>query len=387
MKRFAYVSADAGIPLPGTKGSSIHVESLCAAFAEAGLDGEIYTPRRAGDELAGLPIHALPAPTESGGSSPTERERAQFLAGDPNRIAAGARPDFIYERYSLWHTAGLARARALGVPFILEVNSPLPEEARRYRTLHNEELARGIARLLLEESDGVVAVSRGVAEWARSIGARDRRVWIVPNGVDADLFRPRRGVRPHPLPPAPTPLVAFCGSFRPWHGIDNLLEAFAILRLELCPEVHLVCVGDGPERAPFAAALAEHRLAGAAHLIGQVAHLEVPAWIGGADVAVAPYPKLEDFYFSPLKIFEFMALGLPVVAGAVGQVLELIPDGERGRLAAPGDARALAMAIAGLLADRVERERLGAAARRWVLDHATWQRRAREILAHIEERT
>jgi len=117
---------------------------------------------------------------------------------------------------------------------------------------------------------------------------------------------------------------------------------------------------------------------------GLVPQEQVPVWLRDADVAVAPYPSLDDFYFSPLKIFEFLSLGLPVVSADVGQVPEILGHGRRGRLYRAGRPADLAGAIAALLEDRNEARRLGQAGRRWVLEHATWSRRVRTILSRIE---
>ncbi|MCI0651186.1 MAG: glycosyltransferase family 4 protein, partial [Planctomycetes bacterium] len=146
---------------------------------------------------------------------------------------------------------------------------------------------------------------------------------------------------------------------------------------------HLVCVGDGPEREALKRKFAMLGVASRVHLPGRVPHADVPVWIGGADAAVAPYPAVEGFYFSPLKIYEFMALGLPIVASAIGQVRDIVPDGERGFLYPPGNAAALAATISRVITDHAEAERRAENARAWVLEHATWNVRVREILERI----
>jgi glycosyltransferase involved in cell wall biosynthesis len=106
--------------------------------------------------------------------------------------------------------------------------------------------------------------------------------------------------------------------------------------------------------------------------------------VAGADAAVAPYPQLERFYFSPLKVYEYMAAGLPVVASRVGQLAGLIQHRKNGLLCPPGDAAALAGALGELHADPGLRLRLGAAAREAVLREHTWAAAARRTLRLAE---
>ena len=120
-------------------------------------------------------------------------------------------------------------------------------------------------------------------------------------------------------------------------------------------------------------------------LAGAVPHSEVPLWLERADVGVAPYPELEDFYFSPLKVVEYMAAGLPVVASSVGQLRELIQDGKTGLLVSPGDAESLALALLRLAEDRRLRLRMGRRARERAERRHDWSRvtdRIEKVLTH-----
>ncbi|MFN0057709.1 MAG: glycosyltransferase family 4 protein [Planctomycetota bacterium] len=397
MKRFAYVCGDPGVPLPGTKGASAHVASIVTAFGQHGLVGTVHAARAESERLGVTPIVPLPSAAlraVRGDRRAHDEEAALFLASSA-RIECIEKPvDFIYERYSLWHTAGLARARELNVPFVLEVNSPLPEEARRFRTLDNVALANGVAALLLRAAELVFCVSDEVAEWAKNARGDRPGLHVLPNGVDEELFQPVPAAtpRPAPLPPAGVPLIVFCGSFRPWHGLDDLLTAFHLLvqrpasvgAAASLRAAHLLLIGDGPERARIEARARELELSDRVHFTGQVPQSTVAQLAGAADVAAAPYPqRLEQFYFSPLKIFEFMALGLPIVSTALGQVSDLLGDGERGLVCAPGDTQQLAASLAHLLSDRAAARAMGLRGRRFVVENATWRQRCAQILAAI----
>jgi glycosyltransferase involved in cell wall biosynthesis len=202
------------------------------------------------------------------------------------------------------------------------------------------------------------------------------RVVVRPNAVDATTFRPdaatrhrvraARGFDPH------TPVVLFVGNFYEWHDVGGLLAAMALV-VRAHPQARLVLVGDGATRGAMEARAAALGIADRTCFVGKVSHPEVPSYMAAADVAVVPYPVLPaEVWLSPLKLFEGMASGLATVATAAGQVREVIRDGENGRLVPPGDAEAMAAAIASLLDDPVARHALGERARRDAVDRHSW---------------
>jgi glycosyltransferase involved in cell wall biosynthesis len=158
-------------------------------------------------------------------------------------------------------------------------------------------------------------------------------------------------------------------------GQDLLLRALERLAPARRPVV--VFAGDGPERARLASA---GRHTGAVEWTGAVASREVPGLLTSMDVAAAPYPAGEDFYFSPLKILEYMAAGLPVVASRIGQIADVVSHQDTGLLCEPGDTAALAATVLELFADAAKRRRIGRAAARRVREAHTWRATARRIL-------
>jgi glycosyltransferase involved in cell wall biosynthesis len=145
-------------------------------------------------------------------------------------------------------------------------------------------------------------------------------------------------------------------------------------------------VGDGPERSRLEETIATAAFRDAVRLTGAVPHGEVPALLAAMDVAVAPYPRLPDFYFSPLKVFEYMAAGLPVVASRIGQVAKLIENGVTGLLYEPGDVHALSAALDRLRRQPEFRKSLGRAARDAVLRNHTWDAVVERILERSRQR-
>ena len=380
LQNFSYICADPGIPVPGQKGASIHVASICKAFSQLGLGGDLYTIRPEGEKLGSIPIHGMEIPPRKKHKSVEERESRLFLARLDNVDEVH---DFVYERYSLWHPGGLYLARKHEVPFVLEVNSPLALESKKYRQLANENLATGLSRLLLREADVVVCVSKEIQDWVTSERGHQEGVLLVPNGVDQDVFTPATTTRPDSLPPNGVPLIGFTGTFRPWHGIQDLLSSFEILVKDLGSEAHLLCIGDGPEKPAFEVNVQQKGLMDRVHFTGSIPHQAVGEWLGHCDLGVAPYPEMEDFWFSPLKIYEYFSSGMPVVATDRGQISDLVIDG-RGSLVESGNTQMFAEAIVHELERLKEEPDLGTKCREWVLENATWKMRAQQILEAVE---
>lgn len=373
----AYICADPGVPVFGTKGSSVHVQAVIRAFRTRGARVTLLASRYAAappPDLADLPCLALPRPPKG---EPAEREAALLNANQAlaATLAELGPVDLIYERYSLWSYAGMEHAANHGVPGLLEVNAPLIVEQARHRTLVDRAGAEGVARRAFAAASALLAVSEGVAAYLRSRPGPTGPIHVVPNGVDP---RPYLGRRPGQDGQNFT--VGFVGTLKPWHGLDTLLAAFALLR-EQVPAARLLIVGDGPERAACEATIAHLGLDDAVELTGAVAPDAVPALLALMDVATAPYPAMDDCYYSPLKLFEYMAAGLPIVASRIGQVAEVIEHGRSGLLCRPGDPVALAGSLARLERDAGLRARLGAVARASVLREHTWDRVAERIFA------
>jgi glycosyltransferase involved in cell wall biosynthesis len=377
--RIAYICADRGVPVFGRKGCSVHVQELVRALGASGALVELFTPRGEGIPAPGfadVTLHQLPFVQEEVRAF---REKLALAANEDLRAALQRHGpfDFVYERYSLWSFAGMEMAKAWGVPGVLEVNAPLIEEQAEHRGLVDRASAERTARRVFRSATALIAVSREVAAYlARQPTARGR-VHIIPNGVDAKRF---------PSNPAQAGsrggaefVVGFVGSLKRWHGVSILLEAFDRARRS-CPRIRLLIVGDGPERSNLEADARARGLFDEVGFTGAVAPEAVPELLLSMDVAVAPYPALGHFYFSPLKIFEYMAAGRAIVASRVGQLGELLQDGINALLCPPGDPTALAEGLVRLEADRALAQRLGQAARSCVIRDHTWEAVARRVL-------
>jgi glycosyltransferase involved in cell wall biosynthesis len=397
--RIAYLCSDPGVPVWGDKGASIHVRELSRSLRGLGHDVTVLAARVGG--------HAPPgyeAPIVAPEPEPLEERLVALLRTDPSagkavsrdvrailaavslrrqalRLQRSLRPDLVYERYALFGTAGVAVARELGVPLILEVNAPLSQEQERHRGLAYGATAREIERTVLRSANHVIAVSSALERWVVSAGVRPERVRVLPNAVDLARFEPgsvdRHAVRAQ-LGLANEPVVGFLGTLKSWHDVPTLVRAMASLGHRR-PAPHLLVVGDGPERRRLEELARSQRLAEATTFTGPIPHASVAAYIGAFDVAVVPYGRTQTSYFSPLKLFEYFAAGRPVVAADVGDIGHCVRHGETGLLYPAGDAEALAGAISSLLADRARAASLAQAGRQHVRAFHTWEGNARLV--------
>lgn len=361
----AYVCLDPGIPVFGTKGASVHIQEVVREYQRRGHDVTVYATRRGSDvpdDLAELRIVDVPITTRD----EEERERAQQAASASvsDMVRAGGY-DLVYERYSLFSTV----IAECGVPGILEVNAPLIDEQRTHRVLVDEQAADAALQEQVQAALATICVSDPVRDWviARTEGTR---VFTVPNGVNVHR------ITPQPESPG-APVVTFVGTLKPWHGVDVLLRA----RAHAHKDWQLRIIGDGPMRAELDDLA--RSLGIDVDFRGAVAPDAIPQHMAGTAIGVAPYPAMDtdsDQYFSPLKVYEYMAAGLPVVASRVGQLPEIM--GESAYLVPPSDPEALAEALDALVANPVERARVGSDNRRQAEREHSWTGTVDHILAH-----
>lgn len=258
---------------------------------------------------------------------------------------------------------------------ILEVNAPLIEEQKIHRELPLEAEAQEIAKFVFSHADAMVAVSPGVKDYLETFSGAKGRVHVIANGVDLARFASAANQNAVKFQQqdntASTPVLGFLGTLKPWHGVSGLVQAWALLRKEGY-NVNLLIVGDGPQHATLSEEIAQQGLSDFVHFTGSVAPEQVPEWLARMDIATAPYPNQDRFYFSPLKIYEYMAAGLPIIATKVGHLSSIIENGYNGILAEADNPQNMAEAIAHLLDNPSEAKRLGTNARLTAEQNHSW---------------
>jgi glycosyltransferase involved in cell wall biosynthesis len=400
--RIAYLTADFGVPVLGTKGASAHVRGLVEALRTEGHDVFVLAADIGKGSPASFPIREVPfssvAPTLYETLQQEEICQGTRLAKDLRNLLYASNlelegratleelePDLIYERHCLFSTAGLGLSRHFQIPLLLEVNAPLVIEQQQMRGLSLPLVARAAERLVLTGADHVITVSQVLAGHAMRIGVASDRVSVVPNAADPNFFRPADDASPlrQQLGWGDRFVFGFVGSMKPWHGVETLLQALQLVG-GCDSRFRLLLVGSGPQFADLQHETERLGLAGAVHMTGAVPHHAVPSLLRAMDAAVASSAADAADYFSPVKLFEYMAMALPVVAARVGQACEVIEDGRTGWLYPAGDAGALAEVIRRLATDRNECRRVGAAARATVLQQYTWRHNARRVVGIAE---
>jgi glycosyltransferase involved in cell wall biosynthesis len=359
------------------RGHEVREVALVEAGAEARAEAEGGEARG----LAGLASRAsahMPAVAKEGLELAYNAVAYRRLS----RAIRDFRPDFVYERYAANTFAGLAAARRQGVPFVLEVNSPLAQEKAEHDGLVFRGVTRAIERRLCAGADVTIAVTRVLAGILEAQGVPAGKIVTMPNGVRRDFgvggdgaaFRRRLGIPPDAI------VAGFVGWFRAWHGLERLLEVAASPEWREA-KIHLVLAGDGPAMPALRGMRAaspdlERRVV----LCGPVPRGEIDSALAAFDVAVQP---AVTSYACPMKILEYMAAGRAIVAPGSANVRELLTHGETALLCPGGaspEAGDLGAAVLALARDPGLRKRLGEAARASLLERGyLWEENARRV--------
>lgn len=308
------------------------------------------------------------------------------------RRAGKAVPDgtdatVVWQHHEPWQWSGWLLARRCRAPWVLFVDAPVVWESRAWGVRRP-----GWGRLLerlgevpqLRRADVVACVSSAVAQEVRRLGAPAERIVVTPCSADPEVFTRTQ----HDASQVRTDLglegrvvVGWLGSFRRFHGLDLLLEAYALAR-EHHPELALLLVGDGAERSSVEDEVRSRALPDVV-FTGMVPHDQVPCHLAAMDIGVVVDPGASQWHYSPLKLQEYMASGLAVVAPRSGQVPTTVRDQREGLLVTPNDPVALATCLRALAGDPRLRERLGAAARARSVAAGGWDGQLDQVMARV----
>lgn len=269
------------------------------------------------------------------------------------RRRRAAPPDVIVARYFEYELTPLIIARLLRRPLVLETHSPFAVE-RALATGRPARLARWIDRRMFTAADIIWVHTPALQQLVAEMIDEPDKVSVIPFGVE-DL-----GLVADPADHRPPIEIVFAGSFYPWHGVEELITAYAQLADQV-PHTRLTLIGDGLTR-PDGERLARELDVDVA-FPGWMEREALFEHLANSHIGVAPYHELPANYFEPVKILDFHMAGLPVVASSVGEIPRRVVEGETGLLVPPGDVGALTAALSKLATDPELRGAMGRAAR------------------------
>lgn len=350
----------------------IHVEVLSLPGADPYTSPKTMSPTRQATPLMRM-VSSLPEPffelAEFGYNIVALVRILNHLRKRPAQL--------IYERYSLYMFVTVLAARWKGIPLILEVNDAA--FVHRVRPLFFARFARGIERWVFRHCSGLVFVSGVFRDRATAVYDRIAPSIVSPNAANLDQFTMDPGTRESTRIQwnlQGSVVCGYLGAFLPWHGIDHFVYRIAD-RLAERPALKLLLVGDGPIFQKIQCFIEERGLSHQIVMTGRVSHDQVPGLLASMDLAVLP--SAGD-YTSPVKLFEFMACGIPPIAPDFDPIREVIIDGTNGWIFPAGNVDAAIDAVLQRSADDAALRRVGAAARAYIGKERQWRNNAQQLL-------
>ncbi len=380
--RITYLRSTPGV---GTQagGAATHINGFVNAAAELGASIRVIS----NDYIAGIDRTRLtlidPEPLGSTRAAFDLHNNLIFSACAMREIER-ARVDLIYQRYARFSWAGVAASLRTRVPLFLEYNGSEVWMGKHWDRGEMLPLLARFERLNLEAAARIFVVADVERRNLLRAGVPDEKIVVNPNGVDTEKFRPGVGgyaVRQNLGVTEAETLCGFVGTFGSWHGVLTLAQAIGSLPADSRVRFLLVGAGklhDEVQRLVAAAGKSQQVI-----FAGHVQHERVPALLDACDVLLSPHVPLEDgseFFGSPTKLFEYMAMGKGIVASRLGQIGEVLVDEDTALLTEPGNVPELSKAILRLSNSRELRERLGAAARDAAIAEHTWKHNAQRVL-------
>ncbi len=371
-------------------GQAVHVRFLINAFRALGHQVKEVSLVRHGDEGSGpgkggklfflallLPRFTLEILEHLYGSVGTRK----ILAA-----AKGFDPHFIYERYALSNLAGIHAKEKLGLPLFLEVNSPMVLEMERLGKLAFRRWARRVEYQIFQRSDLIFAVSGVLKKMLVDQGVAAGKILVQHNGVDPSLFPPeeeKEAIRKE-LGLAGRRVIGFSGFLRDWHRMDMALESMASLVRSGFEDLQLLIVGGGPGCRPLREQAASLGVGDRVRITGEMPPEEVPRWVSTFHVGVLP---AINPYASPLKLFDYLAAGVPTVAPDQENLREVVEHGKTALLFEKGNPLAFEESVKSLLEDPELADRIGRNGRASIEERGfTWKENARRVIQAYEER-
>ena len=375
-------------PGPGTQigGASSHIKGVVEGLIDLGAQVNVIS----NDQIAGFDNRRVPLtiiePVSSGATRAIFdiNNNLHFTNNLISILGQRDKPDFIYQRYARFSWAGVVAALETRRPLFLEYNGSEVWVGQHWDRVGRLELLERYERLNLQAAARIFVVSEVERRNLEKRGINPQKILVTPNGVDTNVFHPGVGgdeVRSEHLFKSDEVVVGFVGTFGPWHGVLVLAEAIKKVPQDL--PLRILFVGAGSLQSQVQQTLQSDVEKGRVIFTGPVDHGKVPALLDACDILVSPHVPLTDgseFFGSPTKLFEYMAMGKGIVASRLGQIGDVLAHEETALLVEPGDVDALAAAIQRLAQSKELRNQLGVRAIREVAQKYTWKHNAQRVL-------
>ena len=362
------------VQLERQRGDAVHTRELAAEFGNLGLKVCLVTstPEPMVPRMGANVIHRT-----------CPNVGVMRLTIWLSKLASQIAADIIYER-RFSPKVGLGTKALCGTPLVVEINGLVDEErvVQGRPPLASAGLRKWWHGTLFHFADGIVAVTNGIRDvLVNEYGVSPLHIEVVPNGANVTVFRPKdRRICREALGLSDAPLVSFVGELAPWQGVDSLVRAAILLKTRIT-DVAVMVVGDGMNRSSIRSLVED--TGAPVHLVGRIAHKEIPTYLGAADVVVIPKLPLRSGY-SPLKLYEALASGRAVVASREPG-LEFIEKEEVGVLVPSNNPEALADALAQILMNPNRRLAIESRARTLAETSFSWNQTARRVLRAMEK--
>jgi glycosyltransferase involved in cell wall biosynthesis len=365
-------------------GQAVHIDEMIHALRQLGHEVIVVAPPGADDIAFGSDAGAVAWLKRVLPKFTYELMELAYSVVAYRQLAKAVeqhKPDCLYERYNLFLPAGIWLKRKYGLPMLLEVNSPIFEERARYDGLSLLRLARWSQRYTWRAADYVLPVSSVLARIVASYGVAPERIVVIPNGINAEQFGHAVDTKAakRELGLEQALVLGFTGFVRDWHGLDRVITMIAEAKEHL--HCHLLVVGDGPARAGLEKQATRLGVQDRITFTGVVQRDEVARYVSAFDIALQP-AVVE--YASPLKLFEYLALGKAIVAPDQPNIAEILTDGDNALLFDPDDADGMPAALERLCSDSTLRQNLANHARATIGERQlTWRANAERAVGLV----
>lgn len=306
-----------------------------------------------------------------------------------SRIIRREKPDLVISRLDVYLFSTWLVTRIFRLPWLVEADSPEVYEYRKFY-VHYKKLPgvdRFLERFVVRAANRVFVVSNLIKQYFVKQGSQPGKIVVIPNGADFSKYKSVAKNKDimQQFHIGEQIVVGFVGSFHYWHGVENLIKIMdAILEREQNVVFFLVGSG-GVKESEIRSFVEEKDLINQVLFAGNVPHENIAQYISVMDIVLAPYPQLEFFYYSPMKMYEYMAAGKAVVASKLGQIAEVVKNEITGLLFNPDNVQGMIKSIEKLIHDQAYRLQIGMNARKDIELKHNWDLRGKVLSGICEE--